>query len=615
MEKLGQLPDTLENTYAMLYQKIEDKKGRTPEIVKKALMWLMFSAIPLTMQNWVEVVGWAAQVDSPEGLNDQVLNGVQLLELCRYLVFLDQESGIVQFAHLSVREFLETEFSTGDAHFMIAESCAAHLNRIVRADMSENKPVFKSIFGAKDPNQHPISYYSHFFWAKHVRACRGSRREWYHVSKFLRHPDSYRFWLDTVGHTREEGSPIVISHPVKWVLRKVLSNPPNPLFILPYIHLDVSILGSPSPELHVYNSFGKSLLYVASLYGHTEIVRRLLDGKPGVQYYRCVEPLVEAVERRQWEVAEILKNHIISHGHTEPLAIMLFQTRWRRYDSITQNVFKFVGLEVTEAVLVSALTNYSRSKTEFMKDLLEKADTTAVTPVVVAAMVGNRTHTSPTPWGTAMLEYLLQKNPSINITADVLVKSLGTFGTSANQSSSPAIVGIKNEDMIGIGDFSTAVTEILLSRIEPNNIEPACLNVAAYFGELKLFNRLLAKGVPFPSAQEKLSALLIAATQGQNECIVQKIIEHAGWIHDRDEHGWTPCHIAKLCGQERLIVGKCSEPHLTHPLFPSEWSEFSNSSKVSGIELSYKGMFFTQPRGKPKNKVLTIGSLGQIFDC
>jgi len=89
VKNLGQLPDTLENTYAMLYQKIEDKKGRTPEIVKGALMWLMFSAIPLTMQNWAEVVGWTAQMDSPEGLNDQVLNSVQLLELCRYLVFFD----------------------------------------------------------------------------------------------------------------------------------------------------------------------------------------------------------------------------------------------------------------------------------------------------------------------------------------------------------------------------------------------------------------------------------------------------------------------------------------------------------------------------------------------
>lgn len=600
MKNLGQLPDTLENTYAMLYQKIEDKKGRTPEIVKGALMWLMFSAIPLTMQNWVEVVGWTAQMDSPEGLNDQVLNSVQLLELCRYLVFFDQESGIVRFAHLSVREFLETKFATSDAHFMIAESCAAHLNRTVRADRSEKKPVFKSIFETKDPNQPPISYYSHFFWAKHARACRGNRREWYHVSKFLR--DSYRFWLDTVSHkTREEGSPIAISHPVKWVLSKVQSDPPNPLFILPYIHLDVSILGSLSPELHVHNSFGKSLLYVASLYGHTEIVRRLLDGKLGAQCYLCVEPLVEAVERRQWEVAKILKNHIISHWHTESLAIILFRTGWRRYDSVTQKVSKFMDLEVTEAVLVSALTN-SRSKTELMKDLLEKADTTAVTPVVIAAMVGNRTRTSPIPWGTAMLEDLLQKNPSINITADVLVKSLGTFGISANQSSSPAIVGIKNEDIIGINDFSTAVTEILLSRIEPNNIEPACLNVAAYFGELKLFNRLLAKGVPFPSAQEELSALLIAATQGQNECIVQKVAEHAGWIHDRDEHGWTPCHIAKLCGQERLIVGKCSEPHLTHPLVPSEWAEFSNSLKVSGLELYYEGMFFTQPPGKTKGE-------------
>ncbi|RPA94670.1 hypothetical protein L873DRAFT_1700709, partial [Choiromyces venosus 120613-1] len=105
-ENLGRLPDTLEKSYAMLYQRIEDTKGATPEIVKKALMWLMSSAVPLTAQNWVEVVDWAARMDSREGLN---MN--QLLDLCRYLVFVDKESGIVRFAHLSVREFLEKKFT------------------------------------------------------------------------------------------------------------------------------------------------------------------------------------------------------------------------------------------------------------------------------------------------------------------------------------------------------------------------------------------------------------------------------------------------------------------------------------------------------------------------
>jgi hypothetical protein len=41
LENLGRLPDTLDASYLILYEKIEGLKGSVLGLVKKALMWIM----------------------------------------------------------------------------------------------------------------------------------------------------------------------------------------------------------------------------------------------------------------------------------------------------------------------------------------------------------------------------------------------------------------------------------------------------------------------------------------------------------------------------------------------------------------------------------------------
>ncbi|KAF8246974.1 hypothetical protein K440DRAFT_644294 [Wilcoxina mikolae CBS 423.85] len=103
-KNLGKLPRTLEATYSEIFKAIDDAEYNDRETARIALMWIICSSHPLSPEEWCSVTGKAAAVKA--GVNT-------LFNLCQNLATLDEQSNVVRFAHLSVREYLEKhKFST-----------------------------------------------------------------------------------------------------------------------------------------------------------------------------------------------------------------------------------------------------------------------------------------------------------------------------------------------------------------------------------------------------------------------------------------------------------------------------------------------------------------------
>jgi hypothetical protein len=112
--------DTLRETYDEIYE-INTSQGRhSRRLAEKSLKWVLCAARPLKIWG----LGAAVAVDG----EDKVTTGL-IVDTCSNFFIVDSK-GIVQLAHLSVREYLEVKnvegrliFSPEEAHAEVALTC------------------------------------------------------------------------------------------------------------------------------------------------------------------------------------------------------------------------------------------------------------------------------------------------------------------------------------------------------------------------------------------------------------------------------------------------------------------------------------------------------------
>ncbi|KAL0631457.1 hypothetical protein Q9L58_009678 [Maublancomyces gigas] len=263
--RLGALPDTLENTYTKIYQRILSQRGGSPQLAKRALMWVMCSCRPFSPDELVTVI---SQGSPSEG----VLDTQSLFKICHNLLTLDRQLNIVRFAHLSVREFLEkTQFTIVESNTMASESCLSYLMK--PGTLMEVRALVYSTHAYALP----VAAYPAFYWPIHVQACQhqGSSLQLSGLLiDFLRM--SYSEWYETAK---------IINH--RWRHEKSLEilweldfDPPALLQLASgfgFGEIIKSLWDSESWNIDAKNSSGTAVLYIASRLGFSWITRTLLE--------------------------------------------------------------------------------------------------------------------------------------------------------------------------------------------------------------------------------------------------------------------------------------------------------------------------------------------------
>jgi len=122
---LGRLPPGLEQLYVEIYEKqisrYRGEAGRATII--NILKWLLFAQ---TQMNSFEL-RTAVAMNLP--ISAEELNKEHILDLCHNFIVFDDALDTFRFAHLSVREFLETraEYTPVACHVLAAETCLIQL--------------------------------------------------------------------------------------------------------------------------------------------------------------------------------------------------------------------------------------------------------------------------------------------------------------------------------------------------------------------------------------------------------------------------------------------------------------------------------------------------------
>ena len=117
MEELGRLPPDLADTYAQIFEHVKRLGSQSRGIAERSLKWLMCQARELSEAEFLAAVSMGSERESVN------LTKETILFICGNLVMYDHELKVFRFAHLSVREYLETqsEFTLGAAHALAAE--------------------------------------------------------------------------------------------------------------------------------------------------------------------------------------------------------------------------------------------------------------------------------------------------------------------------------------------------------------------------------------------------------------------------------------------------------------------------------------------------------------
>jgi len=117
--ELGRLPNTLKDSYDIVFERIQKPAPTSRKIAENAVKWLICAQQPLLKDEFLAAI-------SVHGDGDHMtVSSAQVLDMCCNLVILDPAMNDFRFAHLSVREYFENHrgYSVTNAHSMATERC------------------------------------------------------------------------------------------------------------------------------------------------------------------------------------------------------------------------------------------------------------------------------------------------------------------------------------------------------------------------------------------------------------------------------------------------------------------------------------------------------------
>ncbi|CZR67760.1 uncharacterized protein PAC_17659 [Phialocephala subalpina] len=118
-EELGRLPKTLQDSYAIIHERIKTSVAPSRNLAYRAICWLLCARETLKSADFIAAVS----VDQ----NGQSIktSSRSLLDVCCNLVFLDDVLNTFRFTHLSVREYFEgqDEHHSTNTNGVVLERC------------------------------------------------------------------------------------------------------------------------------------------------------------------------------------------------------------------------------------------------------------------------------------------------------------------------------------------------------------------------------------------------------------------------------------------------------------------------------------------------------------
>jgi ankyrin repeat protein len=268
IQELGRLPNTLKESYDIIYQRIQDSGLISRAVAERAMKWLLCALRPLQSPEFIAAISADADGQCLK------LSNIELLDMCCNMVVLDVELDVFRFAHLSVREYLESRegYTKIETHTTALERCIDILVSEPRS-LSELKLEQDSIFRP----------YAILYWPIHCQSvgsdqltCKNKDK----VRRFLLQgcdaAPSFKKWISAA---EELSRSLQWDDPLQHQLRAAASSPLTPLFLACTFGL-LWILDHLISERFDWTQTNRERqlgMHLAARWGHEAVVRLLVE--------------------------------------------------------------------------------------------------------------------------------------------------------------------------------------------------------------------------------------------------------------------------------------------------------------------------------------------------
>lgn len=256
---LSQLPNTLQESYKAIHNRIQAMGQKARTVSTNALNWLIAAQRTLSIDEFI------AAVSRTSAMTDDTISIQRLLDVCCGLVILDAEIGTFRFIHATAQEYFSSldDFSKHRSHSTVVQRC---LGTYLWGDFATDNLVG----------------YSTCYWPIHYETLGDTDASTAinpGMLEFLTAEEHFEDWLDNLTDEILENL-YMASGILATKLNATRSDPPSPLFLVCCFGIEEA-LKLPDMEfstgLNQKNRDGYSALYLAARWGHTSLVRLLLD--------------------------------------------------------------------------------------------------------------------------------------------------------------------------------------------------------------------------------------------------------------------------------------------------------------------------------------------------
>jgi ankyrin repeat protein len=252
--------------YSQILQRIEETDQQMHKAITRAFSWISCTREPLELEALLQAISAGSNFD---------INQSEFLGSCANLLCVDPILNVVQFAHASVKDYLETlsDFDLRLTHGIAAASCLDLCNICEVSDISSGVHPGQS-----------ISVYAAMYWAYHYNSAGATIQQDLALDHklieffFVEDEDSlcFEMWVDLV---EDISQMLPRHHDLTKQLNAIKSEPPTPLFaacIFGFESVLEVLLSRPSFDIDQRNIKDHTGLYLASTFGHDKLISRLL---------------------------------------------------------------------------------------------------------------------------------------------------------------------------------------------------------------------------------------------------------------------------------------------------------------------------------------------------
>ncbi|KAK8257221.1 hypothetical protein IWZ00DRAFT_6963 [Phyllosticta capitalensis] len=491
---LSHLPQSLTASYDAIHSRIIALEETSRKVAVAAFQWLLCTQRTLTSREFVAAVSRSVRGTVRISPSD-------ICSCCCNLVVLDTESDTFRFAHLSVREYLEScpEYGADRVHSVVTTRCLG-------------------VYLWGNCSTDPLIDYATNYWTAHYEFARSSSQESELeplLLQFFTEEEHFEDWQDLLRTNLQE--PMTCwSLDFYQRLNSVLSSPPSPLFAAcSFGFLEVLkhlVFHGLQPSWESVNVHGACGLYLAARAGHIDVVQYLLN-------HNC------NIDAQGGRYGTAL-NAAAYSGHTEIVRLLMGQgattaCRDGQYDDPMQAALAGGHKSVAQILIECGFTFSSQLNFD---DALQLASFNGHIDIVEQLLDGKAGDYSPAerhvPLQVALhgrkeilSERLLQACQDIN-------KEHGYFGNALQA----AIAGGK-----------LCLVQLVLEKGGNPNLRGRFgypLRAAAIRGQDEIVKLLLDHGASLDAGDEKLGDALQAAASKGHVSTMSILIDHGANIED-----------------------------------------------------------------------------------